>query len=174
MLLGDWKRCCGSHRDHSVLSTTVFAVPVELILGNWLFLYPHDLLRGVALFTVAGLEGRSSPAEFQLQALTHHSHNLSLLLPSGLACSTRFVQQRETEPAAGACGPGQGFPCLCIHHLGRCWTTVDTSLTHCQLLGHGPLHQRLSCSLPGYPPVLTARRAHESRSLHWGLIPGLL
>lgn len=105
LLLGDWKRCCGSHRDHSVLSTTVFAVPVELILGNWLFLYPHDLLRGVALFTVAGLEGRSSPAEFQLQALTHHSHNLSLLLPSELACSTRFFQQREAEPAAGTFRP---------------------------------------------------------------------
>lgn len=104
--------CCGSHQGHSVLSTTAFAVPIELILGNWLFLCPHDLLRGVALFTVASLEGCSSPAEFWLQGLTQHSHNFSVLLPSKIACSAKFFQQRASEPAAGAFWPR---PRLSLH-----------------------------------------------------------
>lgn len=107
--IGDF---CGSHQGHSALSTTAFAVPGDLLQGNWLFQCQCHLLRWERLVRVV-----PGKAALPLQSSSSKLSHFSLSLSSWLACSVMFCQQRVSEAAAGASSPGPWLCLLClIHH----------------------------------------------------------
>lgn len=102
--IGDF---CGSHQGHSALSTTAFAVPGDLLQGNWLFQCQCHLLRWERLVRV--VPGKAAlPLQSSSSKLSHFT--VFPFLP-GLPAVSCFVSRGCQRLLQVPLHQAHGFAC---------------------------------------------------------------